>query len=446
MINPATSSVEEKTADFFIPAADYRGPDVARKERDHLWPNVWQIVRREEEIPEVGDFVSYAIVDESILVVRTAPDRIGAYYNACQHRGRQLREEPHGNVAQGFTCRFHGWRYNLDGALTFAYGQKDWGECAALTDGSLDLKKPLVDSWGGWVWINMDPQAQPLADYLDPLPRIFRNFDLPDMRRAWWETLIAPVNWKVVVEAFNEGYHSGATHDARVDYRPLQASAQTHGLHGTFTSTFPGLARIKDENGRWTDPKNLVDMIYYQSKELYDTLGALVVEPMMRAMDRWRAEMPDDASVETIFGRLWELHREEVEATGAIWPEALTPMDLAEAGTLWHIFPNTIVLPAADGVLWYRMRPHATDADKCIFDIWCLRRYAPGQEPDITQVVTDGFEAFAGRNGFLEQDFSNMRAVNRGMKSRGWNGAFTNPDQEKQIPHFHRMLHGFTER
>lgn len=429
--------------DGFIPAEDYRGPDIARLEREKLWPRVWQIACREEEIPAIGDYVNYQILDESILIVRITADRIIAVYNVCTHRGRQLVDAERGNVAKGFYCGFHGWRFRLDGKLDHVYAQEDWSNCAAFTDGSLDLKRPRIDFWGGWVWVNMDPSAAPLADYLDPLPDVFQNFRLQDMRLALWETLIAPVNWKVVVEAFNEGCHSGATHSAYVDYRPMQAPGGVHGLHGSFSSVFPGMTRVKDEAGNWKMASGPRDLLYYQSKELNEKLGALVAEPMMRAVTRMREELPEDASAEEVYGRLWTLHREELAAIGVALPEELTPGDLAAAGTDWHIFPNTIVLPSTDGVLWYRVRPHQKDDDKCIFDIWCLRRFAPGEAPAVVQVVSDGFEAFKGRNAFLEQDFSNMAAVNRGMKSQGWAGAFTSPVQENQIVHFHRKLKAF---
>jgi hypothetical protein len=121
----------------------------------------------------------------------------------------------------------------------------------------------------------------------------------------------------------------------------------------------------------------------------------------------------------------------------------LTPEQAAAAGTSWQILPNTIMFPVVDGVLWYRMRPDARDADKCIFDIWCLRRYAPGGEPEVDTQVFDGFEAARGVNPFLEEDFANMLAVNAGMKSRGWRGARTNPEEELTVSHFHRQLDGY---
>jgi len=197
-----------------------------------------------------------------------------------------------------------------------------------------------------------------------------------------------------------------------------------------YFTNFQGLPRVKREDGVWTASRTLQEMLYYQSKEIHDTLFALVSPPTMRAITRLRDETPPDMPAEQLFARLWELQKEELESTGAAWPAKLKLEHVAAAGTSWHIFPNTIVLPAPDGVLWYRMRPYGDDPHRCIFDIWGLQRYAPGKEPRVQTHVTEGFEAFRGRNPFLEQDFDNMYAVDRGMSSRGWIGARTNPSEE----------------
>src|SRR5271163_2074736 len=87
-----------------IPIEAYVSEAYARAENDKLWAKVWQSTCREEEIPKVGDYVTYDILDESIIVVRSAPDKISAFYNVCQHRGRRLAQGC-GEVAQ-FRCRF----------------------------------------------------------------------------------------------------------------------------------------------------------------------------------------------------------------------------------------------------------------------------------------------------------------------------------------------------
>ena len=423
----------------FIPADRYTGPDVAARERRHLWPRIWHIACREEEIPNPGDYITYEILDDSIIVVRTPECGIRAHYNVCQHRGRRLLPPGRGHV-RGFVCGFHGWKYALDGACTYVHREQEWADTAGFSRQAVSLAGVRAETWGGWVWINMDEAAPALTDWLGDVVPIMENFDLPAMRRAWHEVLIAPVNWKVVVEAFAEGYHSGATHGHWVDYNCSSAPATVRGNHAMFNVQFHEMPKVRLDDGTWERARSTRDLIYYQCKELHRTLHALVTDPLMRAAEALRNEVADDATDEQTYAKFWELQKREVIATGAVWPEKLTPLDLFRAGINWHIFPNTIFLPAIDGILWYRMRPHPDSAGKCIFDIWCLRRFPPGSDPTVETHVSDGFAAARGRNAFLEQDFGNMRSVEAGMNSRGWRGARVNPSEEAAIAHFHAML------
>ena len=88
--------VEELSNAVTIDAEAYICEDYARAERDKLWRKVWQMAGRVEEIPEVGNYLTYDILDDSILIVRTAPDKISAYHNVCPHRGRRLVDTPEG--------------------------------------------------------------------------------------------------------------------------------------------------------------------------------------------------------------------------------------------------------------------------------------------------------------------------------------------------------------
>src|SRR5579859_2509401 len=109
----------------FVPKDSFISPEFLRLENERLWPKVWQIACREEEIPEVGNYVTYDIAGESLVVVRTAPDVIKAYYNVCQHRGRILMDQPAGRTKL-FHCRYHGWRWSLDGGLMKVTDEQDW--------------------------------------------------------------------------------------------------------------------------------------------------------------------------------------------------------------------------------------------------------------------------------------------------------------------------------
>ena len=105
-----------------VPASRYYSEEFFELEREHVWPHVWQMACRLEEIPDVGDWVEYRNLDKSVIVVRTASG-IKAFHNACRHRGVQLASG-HGNCSvNGFVCPFHGWRWNMDGENTFVFVQ-----------------------------------------------------------------------------------------------------------------------------------------------------------------------------------------------------------------------------------------------------------------------------------------------------------------------------------
>jgi phenylpropionate dioxygenase-like ring-hydroxylating dioxygenase large terminal subunit len=442
----ATPPAPAPVADIFVPAREFRDPqwDVAENER--LWPKVWQMACREAEITAPGQFIRYDILDESILIVRTGdgPDELSAFYNVCQHRGRRLREEKRGALGVTFACRFHGWQFDRKGDLHKAYMEQDWDDCPQFDRTRLSIPKVRLARWGGWVWINMDPDAEPLDSWLGQVKDVLAPFHLGELRPKWWKTIFAPVNWKVVVEAFNEGYHSGSTHTCGINYWGLRSPTAVAGNHAAFFSEAAGFTEYKDTGNKWVKPKNFIENMWANNRHIFRTLGAMTLEPGMAASERL-LELPGDTEPMAVLQTLFDFTRDEIENSGAKFPETMTLEKLFAAGTDWHIFPNSIVLPTLDGALWYRVRPNPKDRDACVFDIWSFGRYAPGAEPVIENELYNGFEEFAGQCEFLEEDFANLEAVNLGMKSNGFSGAFLNPLQEGTISNFHRMLRKYAD-
>src|ERR1700758_3240984 len=192
----------------YVPAEDF-SPEFMRAEEKYLWPSVWQLACRLEEIPQVGDYVTYDIVDDSIIVVRSGPEAVKAFHNVCPHRGRALTEGC-GHVANQFVCRFHGWRFDLQGENIEVVDRKDWGGC--LADEDTRLSEVRVGFWGGFVWINMDEDAEPLEQFLAPIIERTRLHRLEELRYRWYRTVRVDANWKVAVTAFDEAYHVAQTH------------------------------------------------------------------------------------------------------------------------------------------------------------------------------------------------------------------------------------------
>jgi len=422
----------------------YPGVEVDSLEKERLWPRVWQMACREAELKAIGDFVAYDILDDSILIVRTGPgaDDLVAMYNVCQHRGRRLRDESCGHIGKALHCRFHGWQYGLDGELIHVHFEEDWQGCPSFDRTQLRLPRVKLARWGGWVWIHQGEPAESLAEWLADAARFLDPFAPQDMRPLWWKTIIAPANWKILIEAFIEAYHSGATHLSGINYRNARVPGNSFGRHSMIYGEPGPFTEYKGADGRWVKPTSLQENLWANFTHLGRTIGAMTLEPGMAAYERLRA-LPEDTPIDTVLDKLFEYHREEMEKRGIAWPTGLTLETWAAAGLDWHIFPNSIVLPTFDGALWYRMRPNADDHDSCLVDIWSLGRFAPGTEPEAPQQIFDGFAAFQGQCEFLEEDFGNIEAVSRGVSSRGFQGVVLNPVQEVGISHFHDTLAHF---
>ncbi len=190
-----------------IPLERYTSRAFHELERERMWKRVWQMACREEELPTVGDTVVYDICDTSILLVRSAPDRIQAYYNACLHRGRQLRDQD-GPVRE-LRCAFHGFCWNLDGTMKQVPCQWDFQH---VEPSEWSLPEVRVATWGGFVFVNLDPDAEPLEAFLGDLPQHFAKWPLEERYISAHVARIFPTNWKVVQEAFMEAFHVVATH------------------------------------------------------------------------------------------------------------------------------------------------------------------------------------------------------------------------------------------
>lgn len=419
----------------FVPAAAYISPAYVTLEKERLWPRVWQMVCREEEIDEPGRYYTYDIADETITVIRQTDGGIAAFYNVCPHRGRRLTEGC-GKTGR-LHCRYHGWKWSLDGKPVDVVDRQDWGD--ALRDEDITLMSVKVGSWGGWVFINMDPECESLDEFLEPAKSMLDPFEFDKMRYVWRKSLIMPCNWKVALEAFTEGYHVQTTHRQLLEYLDdltYSAAKGKHGMFGyapnrLFGLTSPRLGEVKGD---------MRTGLYRFNKEIWDTLQATTTQEMLAAAKRLE-ELPEGTDPFAIYGAFAQFHREEAAKNGRPFPDV--PVEtLMATGTDWHIFPNLVFLHQPTNVLFYRARPNGDDPDSCIFEINVMERLAEGASPDVA--VEHGADwAKVDWGLILEQDFQNMGEVQKGMKSRGFRGARTSPVQERAISNFHATLHHY---
>jgi phenylpropionate dioxygenase-like ring-hydroxylating dioxygenase large terminal subunit len=414
----------------------YYKPEYVELEKARFWPRVWQMACRAEEIPEVGDYLTYDIADESIVVVRSAPDTIKAYHNVCRHRGRRITKGC-GHSAR-LRCPFHGWQWDLDGQNTFVTQKEDWG--GLLDDQDLSLPAVKCETWGGWVWINLDPNAESLEDWLGEAANILAPFQLEKMRFRWRKYMVIGCNWKVALEAFNEGYHVGVTHHQLAQFggQPHFSSAAV-GRHGTFgamnASGTLGANAAKTTN--IDTRQKMADFYNY----LKGALDSNLTDTVVAAANRLVAELPAEADAGSVINHLMASSVQDDAAKGLQWP-MITPDEYQAAGIDWHIFPNMVLLPMATNCLGYRSRPNGDDPDSCIFEVYQLERFPEGTEPkNVENIRNDDIydDAFWGE--ILLQDFQQMEGTHKGIKSSSFPGPRLNPQQEKPLWNFHRVYH-----
>jgi nitrite reductase/ring-hydroxylating ferredoxin subunit len=432
---------EQLSEPVIIPVDAYISPEYARAERDRLWNKVWLQVGRVEEIPEAGNYLTFEIAGESILIVRAGPGQIQAYYNVCPHRGRRLVDTPEGaRNASGkraqFVCGYHGWRFNLDGENTHILHKEDWQ--GSLTDACTSLRTVNTDTWGGWIWINMDPDCESLREYLEPAASLLDPFQLQNMRFRWRKWGIFNCNWKVAMEAFNETYHVQTTHPEFNKFGEFRGWARAQGRHSNIGYEAPTdmdknqQAKLRVGSGADARISTAELQVYTWEKANTNTTQTLV-----NAALRLADELPEGTPSDQVLKHWLATARQDDEARGVVWP-TVDPEHVGKSGTAWQIFPNFQIGHAVNNALCYSARPYGNDPDWCIFEGAVYELFPEGEEPKTEWEFSPATaEAWCY---VLSQDFSNMAAVQAGMKSAGFSGARPNPYMERSIANLHFNL------
>jgi phenylpropionate dioxygenase-like ring-hydroxylating dioxygenase large terminal subunit len=416
-----------------VPRERYYDREFFELEKKLLWPRVWQMACRLEEIPDPGDFVEYEICDQSVLVIRQRDRSIKAFHNTCRHRGTQLCKGQGRLLGGQIVCPFHGWRWNLDGSLSFAYGAEGFEE-RCLRD--IDLVECLVDTWAGCAWVNMDPGAPPLMDYLGEAARRLDAVGVGNMRVWWWKETVVHANWKMAQEAFHEGWHVMATHPQLTmgqgeSYPPnFYDYLQFDNGHGGFQSR-------RDYRKGGVAQGRPADEFIERARMLWEGQDAMTLERDIHVFEglRKKVDPGEDFGSAAIAG-LYDY----ASAAGIPMPPP------GEHLRLWggeiFMFPNYFMLPMYANSLAYRFRPHNDDPEWTRFEVWSLTTYPEGLEPE-SKLVLQG--RFAGDDadhwGLIpRQDISNMERQQRGIRSVSYQGHRLATEWESVISHMHQEL------
>jgi phenylpropionate dioxygenase-like ring-hydroxylating dioxygenase large terminal subunit len=204
----------------------YTSEELLELEHERIFAKEWACVGRADELPLPGDYMTTVIGKAPVIVNRRSDGSLGAMLNVCAHRLAGVAAGK-GNTPR-FSCPYHGWTYGEDGKLLFAAHMP-----ADFDKSSCSLKGLSLELWNGYVYVNLDPDAPPLAERLEPLTALFRNYRLGDMRIMHKGTEIWEGNWKVATENFLESYHLAIVHAQSIGAMgPMEAIQMASGGEG----------------------------------------------------------------------------------------------------------------------------------------------------------------------------------------------------------------------
>ncbi|HWA60559.1 MAG TPA: aromatic ring-hydroxylating dioxygenase subunit alpha [Caulobacteraceae bacterium] len=191
------------------PASLYHDPAVWESERRGVFARAWQFLGLQADLARPGDYLADVFAGYPLLAIVGEDGVLRAFHNVCRHRAGPLVSDAKGRCEGALTCRYHGWRYALDGRLRSAVA---FGSAEGFDPRDFGLFPARVETWRGFVFVNPDPDAGPLAEALGPLDALFGNRPIPasPLRRSHE----IGCNWKVYVENYLEGYHIDLVHPA----------------------------------------------------------------------------------------------------------------------------------------------------------------------------------------------------------------------------------------
>lgn len=407
-----------------LPVERYTSRAFHEREIAKMWSKVWQMACHETDIPEVGDYITYEIGARSFVITRAAEGVIKAYPNACLHRGMQLVDDQ--GHAPAFTCRFHGWSWNLDGSMRRMPEGWDFPQTEQR---NMCLKDVRVASWGGFIFINPDAGAQPFEDFIGELPEHFKAAPLEDRRIAVHVARVMPANWKVAMEAFLESYHVSPTHPQSVtvsEYAETQYDVYGKNLSRLATvSVAPATPAMRQMN-----PQEFADYVAKGTGR----------EPIQLAEGQ------------TYRGALAEQRRSDVAAAQGRSVDHLTDVEMLDA-IEYFLFPNFLPWYGFGLPIVYRFRPNGDRHNSSIMEIYLLAPRDLSKPPPSAAKVEwlPDDRPFAehpglGRLGAIfDQDYENIIGVWKGLHSTVEKGLILGQYQESRIRHYHRRIDDYID-
>lgn len=404
-----------------VPADRYYSAAFAQLEVQRMWPKVWQLACTVDHVAEPGDYFEYRCGPYSVLIIRGDDGVLRAFQNVCRHRGNSLCTGSGADLRE-LRCGYHGWTWDLSGALKRIPHRKGFG---ALPMSELPLLEVKVDTWERLVFVNLDVNALPLIDFLEAVPHDIAWCGLGDFRCYATLTIEVDANWKTIADGYSETYHVQTLHPELhrcMDdvYAPQVIWGHTGKSEQLYGVPSPDLKQTLADADVWD--------AYVR------TQGALM--GVAEGTPFPRDEQPRRSVADVIAERT----RAFAAARGVDlgWASTEQVMRLRQ----YNVFPNMTLLANADHLTVMAALPGPDpDHGELVMVLWTrMPPGAPRSKP--ADVRTKASDAEPGL--VMTQDIAVLAGLQRGLHQPGFTHLMLS-NEERRVINMHRNLERYLE-
>ena len=418
-----TTETPARVSSITIPVDRYIDPAFAQRELAQLWPRVWNLACSLDDVANAGDFYEHRFGPYSVLVVRGDDGVLRAFQNACRHRGTELCSGTGAGLSE-IRCPFHRWTYGLDGSLREIPSRREFG----IRNDEMSLLAARVDTWGPLVFVNLDLDAEPLADFLGEVRGDSAWARLDEFYCTAHVSVPTACNWKTLIDGFSETYHVQGIHREMLpmcdDVNGPQQIWSRHGkLEQPYGLPSPRLRDRPDDQRVW---EGFVEIM--GNRVGLEAGGDAGTAPAVPPGGTMR-----DAIANVIQERMATMGNDISTFT----------LDQTLNMSQYNLFPNITVLLFSDMFVVVRSRPGATAEDSFMDTFNFDRRPPGGARTQPFHLDLDASADSVPLGLVLNQDFGNFARSQRGLHQPGLTHLVVSPTEECRIVNLHRNLEDF---
>jgi len=419
------------TFDMRISTDRYTSSEYQQRERETIWMRVWQIAGRVDDVPKVGDWKEYRIFDQSFVIVRGKDEKLRGFVNACRHRGNVLCTDGTGNAKSGFLCQYHLWSYDLAGRLRGVLRENLAGPIDKDQNSLIEVP---VDTFAGFIFINPDPEAGPLSEWIgDEIADMLAPYHLDEMVTVMNVREPLDCNWKVVMDAFEEGYHINGIHPQLLSVIAIDPATSRYRF---FERHSVAMAPFEVQGA---SPEKQVEGILALPETFPST--AAILPRFTQLVNQYRAEdgsleFPDGISARTL---LQQATRDTLTEMG-LNVSGLTDAQMSDNHG-WVLFPNFFMTIRAGECHVIIAVPHPDgDPNRCIWHV-ASYMYLPPEHRDAFKVDLIEVDEPGSYKYFeaLHQDYVQMPRQQLGLRNNHLDH-MTLVKEEVVIGHYHSVI------